>query len=332
MKEPYVKGLVSVIIPTYKRTDTLVRAIYSAIYQTYKDIEIFVIDDNEPEDEYSKNVRKLIEKLDFCNLTLVTQKKHVNGSVARNLGIRKAHGEYIAFLDDDDLWLPEKIEKQVNAILSLDSSFGGVSTRKIYLKDGKLTHISERWCVNKHQNFDIISKLLNVSTCTLLLKHVFLDETGYFDESLKRHQEIQLLAFFTEKYKISFLDEVLTIIDFSDVGNRPTAELLQKYKNDYFKAIGPVMLKYNSNKKKLIIAHNMTEVAWVIFRDGNKVIGLKSLFKYFLYPSVVLNFCKRVLKKLKNRNSLNSFDKNKINYINDYLINLNFQNDYINNL
>ena len=313
----YVKGKVSVIIPTYKRSDTLLRAIKSVVGQTYKDIEILVVDDNEPGDEYSVAIAELINSLDYQNLHLVTQERHINGAAARNAGIRRAVGEYIAFLDDDDLWMPNKIEMQVDMLSKLDESYGGVSTRKIYYFNGKQDHISEVWKENKNQNFDIMSKRLNVSTCTLLLRHDCLDKAGYFDEKLKRHQEVQLLSYFTSMYKIGFVNELLTIIDCSDVGNRPTSKNLLKFKNDYFESIKPVLEKYSKHKKKLVIAHNMTEVAWVFYREGNKVKGLFMLLKYLIYPSVLFAFIKRVLNKKKATKALLNYDSTKLKQIKD---------------
>lgn len=319
MSMEYVKGKVSVIIPTYKRSDTLSRAIKSAAEQTYKDIEILVVDDNEPGDEYSQAVVELIKSLNYENLFLVTQDRHINGAAARNAGIRRAVGEYIAFLDDDDLWMPDKIELQVDELSKLDESYGGVSTRKIYYLNGQQDHISEIWEANARQNFDIMSKRLNVSTCTLLLRHSCLDKAGYFDEKLKRHQEVQLLSYFTSIYKVGFIDHILTIIDCSDTGNRPTATRLLELKNDYFKSIEPVLKKYSTHKKRLVIAHNMTEVAWAFYRDGEKKKGLIMLFKCLIYPSVFFTFISRVFNKKKAKKSLQSYDITILNEVKDYV-------------
>ncbi len=317
--DKYGKGLVSVIIPTYKRSDTLKRAIKSVAEQTYKNIEILVVDDNEPGDEYSQNVAELIKSLNYENLFLVTQNRHINGAAARNAGIRRAVGEYIAFLDDDDLWMPGKIELQVDALSKLDESYGGVSTRKIYYLHGKQDHISEIWKADAKQNFDIMSKRLNVSTCTLLLRHSCLDKAGYFDERLERHQEVQLLSYFTSMYKIGFIDQILTIIDCSDTGNRPTATRLVELKNDYFKSIGPVLNKYSTHKKRLVIAHNMTEVAWAFYRDGEKKRGLSMLFKCFIYPTVFFAFISRVLNKKKAKKSLQNYNIAILDEVKDFV-------------
>lgn len=315
----YVKGKVSVIIPTYKRFDTLARAIKSVAEQTYKDIEILVVDDNEPGDEYSKSVAELIKALNYKNLSLVKQERHINGAAARNAGIRQAVGEYIAFLDDDDLWMPDKIQVQVDQLLELDDSYGGISTRKIYYLNGKQDHISEVWKADEKQNFDIISKRLNVSTCTLLLRRECLDKAGYFDENLKRHQEVQLLSYFTDMYKIGFIDEILTIIDCSDTGNRPTAQRLLELKKDFFKSIKPVLNKYSLHKQRLVVAHNMTEVAWAFYRDGEKKKGLSMLLKCLFYPSVTATFINRVINKKKAKKSLHRYDVARLNKVKDFV-------------
>ncbi len=316
----YIKGKVSVIIPTYKRFDTLARTIRSVEEQTYGNIEILVVDDNEPGDEYSRNVAELVNSLNYDNLVLITQERHINGAAARNAGIRRATGEYIAFLDDDDMWMPEKIQMQVDALSKLDDTYGGVSTRKIYYLNGKQNHISEKWSFKPSQNFDIMTKQLNVSTCTLLLRHTCLDETGYFDETLMRHQEIQLLSYFTSKYKLGFVDRLLTIIDGTDVGNRPSADKLEKVKSDYFHAIEPLLQKLSKHKRRIVRAQHMTEVAWAYYRDGEKLKGMRMLMKYLIYPSVCINFFRRVIDKTRAvKHSLKNYDADALEYIRKYV-------------
>ena len=106
--------LVSCVIPSYKRAETLRRAINSVLAQTYSHIEVIVVDDNIANDEFSKALHSVLNEYKGDDrVRLVTQPQHINGAEARNAGIRAAQGEYIAFLDDDDEWLPEKTEKQV---------------------------------------------------------------------------------------------------------------------------------------------------------------------------------------------------------------------------
>ena len=89
-------ALVSIIIPTYKRATMLQRAIASTLEQTYQNIEVLVISDNEPEDEFTANARKIVDSFADIRVRLITQEKHINGAVARNVGIKASKGEYIS--------------------------------------------------------------------------------------------------------------------------------------------------------------------------------------------------------------------------------------------
>ena len=107
--------LVSVIITTYKRSEFLTRAINSVLKQTYKNFEVIIVDDNNKNDEYSKFTQTLLETYINRNEIKIIQHDENKGiSAARNTGIKEANGEYIAFLDDDDEFLPKKIELQIN--------------------------------------------------------------------------------------------------------------------------------------------------------------------------------------------------------------------------
>ena len=101
---------VSCVIITHNRVDMLKRAVNSVMNQTYKNIEIFVVDDasSDGTENYGK---ELINK--GINYIRIDAKDSKGGNYARNIGINESTGEYVAFLDDDDYWLPEKIEKQV---------------------------------------------------------------------------------------------------------------------------------------------------------------------------------------------------------------------------
>lgn len=108
---------VSVITPTYKRSDYLNEAIDSVLSQTYQNIEIIVVDDNGNESEYRDKTRILMEQYaDNPKVQYVMLPKNVGGAMARNAGIEKATGDLIAFLDDDDKYLPMKTEVQVQAM------------------------------------------------------------------------------------------------------------------------------------------------------------------------------------------------------------------------
>lgn len=106
--------LISVIIPTYKRTETLKRAIESVKNQTYKNIEIIVVDDNANFPEERKKVEQIVNC--YSDIRLIKNDKNLGGGLSRNEGIKVANGKYIGFLDDDDEFNKQKIEEQYSLL------------------------------------------------------------------------------------------------------------------------------------------------------------------------------------------------------------------------
>ncbi|MGL4999087.1 MAG: glycosyltransferase family 2 protein, partial [Cetobacterium sp.] len=109
-----MEELVSVIMPTYKRSIFLERALLSLINQTYKNIEIVVIDDNPEHLEDRAATKEVLEKYkNSAKIVVVENKTNLGGSLSRNEGINISTGKYITFLDDDDEYELNKIEKQI---------------------------------------------------------------------------------------------------------------------------------------------------------------------------------------------------------------------------
>jgi glycosyltransferase involved in cell wall biosynthesis len=116
--------LVSAIITTYNRPSYLERAVHSVLKQTYSNIELVVVDDHS-----DTHARETLAEIDLGELTAVTCVRHEENrgaNAARNTGIEASSGEYIAFLDDDDRWVPEKIERQVDVFLDSSQDVGVV--------------------------------------------------------------------------------------------------------------------------------------------------------------------------------------------------------------
>ncbi len=110
---------VSVIIPTYNRANLVSRAIKSVLNQTYQDFEIIVVDDCSED-----NTEEIVKSFNDSRIRYIKHKKNKGGSAARNTGIKRARGKYIAFLDDDDEWLPSKLEKQIMLFEKLSKHYG----------------------------------------------------------------------------------------------------------------------------------------------------------------------------------------------------------------
>lgn len=197
------KPLVSAITPTYKRPKKLNRAVKSALNQTYKNLEIIVINDDPATD--------VNDILNFKDERIVTinNEKNKGAPAARNIGIKKSKGKYIGFLDDDDLWLPKKTEKQIEKFEELDDSYGLVYTwAKVIspesIKDKKPQKEGDVY-------LDLLKSNFSPGGCSYLIKRKVFGEVGLFDEQLKSAQEWELGIRIAKKYKFSFVPEILSV-------------------------------------------------------------------------------------------------------------------------
>jgi len=199
---------VSVIIPTYNRESELMKSIQTVMDQTYKgDIEIIIIDDSK------KSLKQKIDK--YFSKTLhkdrqinyIHKAKKEGAPLARNIGIKESNGEYIAFLDDDDLWEPGKIEKQA-VLLDKNNDVGLVICYSLDKRFGQ-ERIAKPPEIITHE---IVLKSFNLSSSSsYLVRKTVLDELGGFDITLPSAQEYDLAIRLSKQYEVRCVPEVLMI-------------------------------------------------------------------------------------------------------------------------
>lgn len=288
--------LVSCVIPSYKRADTLRRAVNSVLAQTYDNIEVLVVDDNIIGDEYSKALRSIIEEYKGdVRVKLVTQSNHINGAEARNAGVRAAKGEYIAFLDDDDEWLPAKLEKQMG-VLNMNPEIDGVSCLYNEYSAGVLFHSCPPYNADDlHKK--IFQREVAVFTSTILLRKNALLEAGLFDNTLKRHQDLQLLLDFTKNHKMMVVNEYLVKLHSDSAINRPTYERLLNIKQEFFRVVNPHLNAYSPKEQKLIKAAHSFELAFSALKEKK----VRKALKHILSVGFNIPAYKSLMKRMKDR-------------------------------
>lgn len=194
--------LVSAIITTRNRHQLCQRAIGSVFTQTYPNLECIVVDDASDEGRYG-----VWDKDERIKYIFITKEESSGGNHARNVGIKAAKGKYVAFLDDDDYWIPNKIEKQVALIQKkkCDVVYGGMRA-ELVAKDGSVRY--EDWAPHEGGEGDLSKKVLTkiyTTTSGLLVTKDALEKVGFFDEKLRYWQEYELvirLAQISEIYAV----------------------------------------------------------------------------------------------------------------------------------
>ncbi len=218
--------LVSVIIPTYNRINTLPVSIDSVLNQTYENLEVIIVDDGS-EDGTEEYVKSIADNRVFYRRSST----NMGPSAARNMGAGLAKGEYIAFQDSDDEWLPDKIEKQMELMLR-DEELSLVYCEFGMYREGELLiQIPSRNIPYDQKCGDLFSYLLLyplISTQTIVVKReAFLSEKG-FDETLKSYEDFEFTLRFSRKYRIGFVEESLVKVNSSpDSVNKRFAERIR---------------------------------------------------------------------------------------------------------
>jgi glycosyltransferase involved in cell wall biosynthesis len=198
--------LVSVVIPTYGRPEYLQRAVESVAQQEYDRLELVVVDDCSP-----TPAEQSLSELDLGDIevTIVRHDENQGANVARNNGIRKSAGEYVAFLDDDDIWEPAKIRKQVEAFQTAPDDVGVVYTGSKYIYDDYEN--VETYDITGDVTRDILSGCSIGNFSTLLVDRAAIDAAGLPDPDLPSWQDRDWLLRLSEHCHFETVAEPLTV-------------------------------------------------------------------------------------------------------------------------
>lgn len=211
-----METMVSIIIPTYNRGHLIERAIDSVLNQTYSSYEIIVIDDGSTD-----NTGNVIEAIGDDRIRYIALPENQGVAHARNVGIREARYEYLAFLDSDDEWLPDKLMLQMDKMSKSSAKYG-----LVYCRMGGLLRDGSTRFVCPHQDYvkeilegDLFRPLLLqnvIGTPAMLVRRECLDQVGGFKESLKCLEDWELILRIAKKWRIGFVDEILVEVHKSE--------------------------------------------------------------------------------------------------------------------
>ena len=197
---------VSVIIPTYNRGNLIIKSIKSVLNQTFKNLEVIVIDDGS-----SDNTEHLVNKITDKRLKYVKLSSNKGSSNARNIGIKNANGQFISFQDSDDIFYPNKIEKQLKNIINRNSILDFCKINVIYNSTYSYLIPNKRQ-ENSILKGDIFNELISrgnfISTQSMLIRTNYMKK-HLFDIDMPRLQDYDVILGMIPKVKISYTKEVL---------------------------------------------------------------------------------------------------------------------------
>ncbi len=277
------KPLVSVVIPFYSNTAWLQEAIESVLNQTYKNIQIIVVNDGSKE-----NVSDLIDK--YKNDIIYVYQENKGPGSARNKGISCAEGKYIALLDSDDLWFPNKIESQVEYMESH--------------KDIKWAHCAyETFGVSKrreiHENDmrgEMFPKCLvkcRIATpCVIIEKSVFNNKEIRFSETMRYGQDFYLWTLLSKKYYLGMQDEVLCKVRMRNGNAAKRAYVMLKAKSELWKNLRKIdWMETNKLPRIIKISYTLCNVNYSIIKRLQKVVKSNRIIEFVSKILYIIPYC-----------------------------------------
>ena len=200
----------SVIIPSFDRRDFLEKAVSSVLVQTCRDLELIVVDDGSTD-----GTKELMASFVDDRLKYIHQANR-GVSSARNKGLAVARGSFMAFLDSDDHWTAEKLQRAVDYIQDYPD-IKIFHTEEVWYRKGRLLAQKEKHAKPSGRVYRKALPLCCISISTAVIEKSVLDAAGYFDESMEACEDYDLWLRVTSRYDVKLIPEELTIKD----GGRP---------------------------------------------------------------------------------------------------------------
>ena len=185
---------ISVIIVTYNRPDSLSSAIESVLNQTYQNFELIVVDNG-----VEIPAKKIVESFDDTRIRYIQNDRNTDCAGGKNIGMKNAKGEFIAILDDDDVWFPEKLELQIEAFQkNPEAGFCFTAVNQVF-DHGAKDSIVPDGMDNYYER--ALSKFSGFLSITLMIRKSVIDDIGYMDEAFPSHTDIEWIIRIAKKYK-----------------------------------------------------------------------------------------------------------------------------------
>jgi len=273
------RNLISIILPTYNRAKLIHRAINSVINQIYQEFQLIIVDDASID-----NTEEIIKTYKDSRIYYIKLNNNMGPAGSRNIGIKYSEGEYLAFIDSDDEWFPEKLEKQLEIFLKYnDKNLGMVYTDMIRIsKENQKTYW--RSPDFKTENKNLYEKSLNygvenIGISTAMIKRKCFEKVGFFDLNLKRledleffirlskyfnfyHLNIPLVYYYQTEYSVS--SSLINLIN-------ARKYILEKYFNDIA-------------KDRKILSNHYFLIGFALYQNkelkNSKKYLIKSLYTY----------------------------------------------------
>ena len=289
-------GLVSVIIPTYKGSKALTRAIDSVLNQKYVEVEVIVVDDNVP-DSRERNLTEILMKTYQGDerVRYIKHKNNQNGATARNTGIAHAAGDYIAFLDDDDYYLEDRVGQCVRYMGVHKNMVGVYVGVDVVDEDGNIT-----MQIRPEKELEVSELLMDEMAIgtgsNIFLRRTVFSEIKGFDTRFARRQDTEFMIRVCQCERVGFITDRLIIKSVNGTSNLPAYAKMKDVLNLFFEvfkkdidALGRQKTDFYAKQYRTLLYTAMQERNRAEIREARDMItqfgklSLKEQLLIFIY-------------------------------------------------
>lgn len=293
---------VSVIIPSYGGGHYLERCVDSVLNQTYPYIEVIVVDDNGVGTPNQQATSKVMGKYAGDDrVKYVCHETNINGSAARNTGVKNARGGYIALLDDDDEFYPTNIEEHMKVLPSLPDDYALTYCGLEEYLNGDLLRVVQR-TFSGQDIYGILRHRIVVGSTSMCIRRSAWEAIGGFDESFRRHQDWEFSARMMAKYKVKALSHIGFRRYLLQRNSPQNPEVAVKYRKHYLDKMQALIATLPKKQQKDVIIYNMLDVILSYLKSKQYIDFVKAywnlhpgyrafLFFYFRLKTILKRGC-----------------------------------------
>ena len=261
---------ISIVVPTYNRSRLVCRAIDSVLAQDYRNFELIIVDDG-------SNDTTATRLAEYKGRIHVIRQANQGVSAARNTGISAATGEYIALLDSDDEWLPQKLSHQINFFNDHPEAVI-CQTEEIWIRNGVRVNPKNRHKKHSGMIFEKTLPLCLVSPSAVMIRKTVFDSVGKFDESLPACEDYDLWLRICWKYPVHLINTPLIIKNGGHADQLSRMPELDKYR---IKALSKILRSGCLAKRQEAAALAMLKEKCRIYAAGCQKRGRTDEYQYY---------------------------------------------------
>lgn len=272
---------ISIVVPTYNSANTILRSLDSVFKQTYQNFEVIICDDNSTDE-----INKILDQIKDDRVKIIYLDNNQGSAVTRNTAMKIAQGEFIAFLDSDDEWYPNKLELQISLFSdrSVGLVFGGA---KIVKNNTKTSFYKPQ----KEWELDSFRKLflgqISYITSTAIFRKECIDKVGLMEPELRRNQDFDFFLRILKHYNLKIIDKPLAVFNVNT--KKTTFNRLQNsisfYENE---RISFFEENFTQKEINLFFARKYRDLCGAFLRAREYIKGYNSFKRSLMYSSTFI--------------------------------------------